>query len=241
MVDVRRIYLPVDTEDGISLMKISPSSLPESNSYDEKLVNEFTSEVPTRHFYLWPAIQIIILFLTVANLTILIFKSLPASPSSSTTALTHKTNTTTVLHSPCGNSSTTALASGCRFDIISFSWLPPACDDKELSNEFQALREWVWYEDEDGTVPVTQDEALTGRYPHLYVSFEYHLTHCTYLVSQIDIVTCSKTLESGSGTNTDVSGLHSGGKCIARSRRKEGVALTVMLELILTRIIAGIC
>jgi len=188
----RRTYLPVDTEDGISSPSTSSSTPATSNFYNEKLVNEFPLQASSLRSYLWPVIQIMILCLTAANFTILVFKTLSPSVSSTLTSPIHKTNTTTVLHSPCGNSSTTALANGCRFDIISFSWLHPSCDDRELSDEFQAMRDWVWYEDEDATVLVTQDEALTGRYPHLYVSFEYHLTHCTYLVSLIELITRQK-------------------------------------------------
>ena len=177
MVHDRGTYLPVDTEDAIHLR---PVISPAINRLNGKSMNEFPSR---RHPYFWPVIQITLLCLSAANLALLVYTVINTFQSSSASSSVPRTNTTTILLSPCGNSSTTALASGCRFDIISFAWLPPACDDRELSDEFQASKEWSWYEDQDGLVPVTQDEALTGRYPYLFVNFEYHLTHCTYLVS----------------------------------------------------------
>jgi hypothetical protein len=82
---------------------------------------------------------------------------------------------------PCGNSSTEALAAGCHFDIISFSWLPDECYDAELAFEFKNFNNWAYYLDRNRTWPVSQELALTGGFAGLYTEFEYHLRHCTYM------------------------------------------------------------
>ena len=50
----------------------------------------------------------------------------------------------------CGNSSHEALSLGCSFDVISFAWLPDRCSDKELVDDFLALKHWNWYLDAGG-------------------------------------------------------------------------------------------
>ena len=46
--------------------------------------------------------------------------------------------------------------------------------------EFQS-HNWEWFEDASKTRPVPQAEALSGMHPGLFVSWEYHLVHCTYM------------------------------------------------------------
>lgn len=40
---------------------------------------------------------------------------------------------------PCGTSPASARSRGCRFDIISSSWLSPRCIDDELVHEFESV------------------------------------------------------------------------------------------------------
>jgi hypothetical protein len=82
---------------------------------------------------------------------------------------------------PCGSNSTAALSFGCVFDPMSFSWLPPPCYDAELTSEFLQLKRWEWYFDVNNTAPAPLEEVLRGDHPKLYVSWEYHLYHCTYM------------------------------------------------------------
>lgn len=68
------------------------------------------------------------------------------------------------------------------FDPMSFSHLPSRCYDAELTSEFLSHRNWTWYlSPHDVESTVSQAEVLTGRYPELYVSMEYHVLHCTYM------------------------------------------------------------
>ena len=88
----------------------------------------------------------------------------------------------------CGNSPDTARAMGCHFDIMSFSWLPAACYDTELSYNFTYAypnvttpTRWQWYEDEYGGKPVPLADVETGNYKKLYVTWEYHVVHCVFM------------------------------------------------------------
>lgn len=81
----------------------------------------------------------------------------------------------------CGNSPSEALASGCSFDVMSFAWLPAACFDGELMNDFLSLRNWVWYRDQSGSETADPVAVARGQYDQLFVTQEYHMYHCTYM------------------------------------------------------------
>lgn len=84
----------------------------------------------------------------------------------------------------CGNSSADATAAGCRFDVLSYAWLHPACFDQELMYEFLGAGEWAWYEDggeEEGKEEVLGlKEVAGGERERVWVSWGYYLKHCTY-------------------------------------------------------------
>ncbi|KAK8094988.1 hypothetical protein PG997_001673 [Apiospora hydei] len=82
--------------------------------------------------------------------------------------------------SQCGNSSVEAAALGCHFDIMSFSWLPPACFDEQLTHDFETTEDWQWFLDQNGTQPVSKEEVLLGE-RDLFVSSRYHKHHCTFM------------------------------------------------------------
>ncbi|KAK3312966.1 hypothetical protein B0H66DRAFT_485102 [Apodospora peruviana] len=81
----------------------------------------------------------------------------------------------------CGTSPQDAVSRGCRFDVMSFAWLPAPCFDGELMADFLALRDWRWYVDPDGTQMADAAAAARGEYDRLYVTQEYHMYHCTYM------------------------------------------------------------
>ena len=80
---------------------------------------------------------------------------------------------------PCGHTAAEARDRGCLFDIISFSWFPPACYDAQLSQDFDDITTWEWFLDPNATQPVSHESAMTGEYSGLYVNWEYHIRHCT--------------------------------------------------------------
>jgi hypothetical protein len=81
----------------------------------------------------------------------------------------------------CGDTSSSARLANCTFDIMSFSWLPPACADPELTAEFSAIQSWTWWLDTDRTAVVPFDEVVKGDHRMLFVTREYHMYHCTYM------------------------------------------------------------
>lgn len=89
----------------------------------------------------------------------------------------YKMSTSPTAH--CGSSRDEAKSTGCHFDPMSFSWLPTDCYDAELTKSFLGLKEWQWFTDADGS-PAPHESVLRGDYDELFVSWEYHLLHCTY-------------------------------------------------------------
>jgi hypothetical protein len=81
----------------------------------------------------------------------------------------------------CGNSSAEALAAGCEFDIMSFTWSPEACFDRELMDDFLARKNWTWWVNEVDEMPLQLLDVQYGQYLQLFVTWEYHLFHCTYM------------------------------------------------------------
>ncbi|PMD29153.1 hypothetical protein L207DRAFT_262418 [Hyaloscypha variabilis F] len=81
----------------------------------------------------------------------------------------------------CGDTPSSARQANCVFDIMSFSWLPNACAEPELTTEFLGLRNWTWWIDADKQEPVPFDEVAWGDHTELYVTREYHMYHCTYM------------------------------------------------------------
>ncbi|KAI1310108.1 hypothetical protein F5Y03DRAFT_382804 [Xylaria venustula] len=84
-----------------------------------------------------------------------------------------------VMTQPCGSSPAEAVARGCQFDVISFCWLPDACYDAELSEEYRATHKLEWFVDPEKEQPLSYEQIMTGEYTGVYVNWEYHVTHCT--------------------------------------------------------------
>ncbi|OKL57306.1 hypothetical protein UA08_07391 [Talaromyces atroroseus] len=85
----------------------------------------------------------------------------------------------------CGNSPEEASRNGCRFDVISFSWLPPACFDAQLVDDFLATSKWQWYKDSETNTTIPVAEVYQGQHELLYVSWDYHFSHCTYMWAKL--------------------------------------------------------
>jgi hypothetical protein len=80
----------------------------------------------------------------------------------------------------CGSTPGEALSNNCKFDILSFSWMPPACHDAELCDNFRMVREWEWFLDENMTQAVEQSEVDKGTYEKVYTSREYEEMQCVF-------------------------------------------------------------
>jgi len=107
-------------------------------------------------------------------------KSKPSTPSSS---------------SLCGNTTSQARSRGCEFDLLSYSWLPPQCLDRETSAEFRtwilspdrSLGSWPFFTNDAFTSQVPNEDALSERILPLmtYTTWEEHLGHCVFLARRI--------------------------------------------------------
>jgi hypothetical protein len=90
-------------------------------------------------------------------------------------------NKTNPAWSNCGGSPVVARARGCHFDIATFSWLNDECYDAELAEQYKASQAWQWFTDADHQNQVEIDVVVRGESSHLFVSWQQHLEHCTYM------------------------------------------------------------
>jgi hypothetical protein len=81
----------------------------------------------------------------------------------------------------CGNTSAEALANNCILDFIPGAWVPRACYDAELEEEFLSLQQWQWYADKESQHELSLEFIReTGGPNPIFVSIEYHRQHCAY-------------------------------------------------------------
>lgn len=107
---------------------------------------------------------------------------------------TPKTSTSPSL-SPCGNTTAQARARGCKFDLLSYSWLRPQCLDRQTSAEFRtwiqppsrSLGSWPFFTNDTFTSQVPDEEAFSERTLRVltYTTWEEHLGHCVFLTRRI--------------------------------------------------------
>jgi len=84
---------------------------------------------------------------------------------------------------PCGNSSSEAKAAGCIFDPMMNSWLSEDCYDEELSQEFRSLRDWAFYNNENATRRLTEEEF--SQVGDSWGTWEYHIAHCAFALRKL--------------------------------------------------------
>ncbi|KAF4236029.1 hypothetical protein CNMCM8980_004999 [Aspergillus fumigatiaffinis] len=81
----------------------------------------------------------------------------------------------------CGTSAAQAKAAGCHFDLMSFSWLPSACYNEDLTNDFLNYTDWKWSLDIEGRQLVPKEYVQQGDFEYLFTSYEYHVVHCVFM------------------------------------------------------------
>lgn len=81
----------------------------------------------------------------------------------------------------CGDTAEQAKRRGCRFDPITFSWLPMDCVDHELIDEFHTTN-WTLYADKNKTETRTEEEWSngTGKMKQAWLTNEDRRLHCIY-------------------------------------------------------------
>ncbi|KAL9635102.1 MAG: hypothetical protein Q9164_003673 [Protoblastenia rupestris] len=89
--------------------------------------------------------------------------------------------TDNVLHH-CGDSVEEAQQLGCTWDSLAAAWLPPACIDQELTDEFRAQHNWTYFADKKGNEPLMEEELKyrIGKNATYFTSLRYHRTHCNF-------------------------------------------------------------
>ncbi|TLS26757.1 hypothetical protein PpBr36_04828 [Pyricularia pennisetigena] len=80
---------------------------------------------------------------------------------------------------PCGTTPHEAVAKGCRFESYTATWQLPQCYDKDLDEEFRALRPWKFYLDRNGTKEVSLAELEAGTVS-AWTTWEFHLWQCAF-------------------------------------------------------------
>lgn len=90
----------------------------------------------------------------------------------------------TTVAAQCGRTPPEALLHGCKFDTLSFSWLPPACHDEVLAQEFLGRGNWTWfrtpYPRQGSRDAVPTRLVAEGAQGDLFVSKRLRAAHCEF-------------------------------------------------------------
>lgn len=79
----------------------------------------------------------------------------------------------------CGNSTESAKAMGCQYDILNNHWVPAQCMDQDAVREYQSDGSWFGYADANRTELLSID-AMSER-PVYYTNERDHIVHCAML------------------------------------------------------------
>lgn len=82
----------------------------------------------------------------------------------------------------CGSTIEEAMALNCTWDLLAAAWLPPACIDQELTEDFRSQGPWRYFADREGKEELTEEDLQwrVGEGNEYYTSLRYHKTHCSY-------------------------------------------------------------
>ncbi|KAE8152262.1 hypothetical protein BDV25DRAFT_138077 [Aspergillus avenaceus] len=80
-----------------------------------------------------------------------------------------------------------SIANGCRYDSFAAAWLPPACRNDELIDQFERAGpnpdgSWPYYGDKNKTQVLSLEEVsmLPETGGHFFSTHQWHLVHCAY-------------------------------------------------------------
>ncbi|RFU33863.1 hypothetical protein B7463_g2516, partial [Scytalidium lignicola] len=94
----------------------------------------------------------------------------------------------------CGNTIAEAKARGCEFDVLSYSWIPQECRDRETDDEFlewlysddRQLGPWPFFKDQEMKERIPDADALSHRVRMIsYAPQEEHIGHCIFLARRL--------------------------------------------------------
>lgn len=85
-------------------------------------------------------------------------------------------------HNHCGSTPVEARSYNCHFDVLLGSWLPAACHDADLMEEYIADAVWKWYEDPGFTRLIPMETMRLGEYEgKVWTNSSEHSDHCAYI------------------------------------------------------------
>ncbi|KAK0648002.1 hypothetical protein B0T16DRAFT_407568 [Cercophora newfieldiana] len=107
----------------------------------------------------------------------------------------HSHDTNEVEIHNCGNSSHEALALGCSFDQLTWSWYPPKCPHY-ANDEYLAAEEWAFYLDNQGQDAVSSTDPrwinVLDNKIELWGQQREHTAHCVFV-----FLSLAQILETG--------------------------------------------
>ena len=85
------------------------------------------------------------------------------------------------LRQNCGTSPTEARQLGCKFDVMMNGWVPVACYNEALSEEYLSKNKFHFYTDAYAQNEVPMEIVRGGEWQGLYTGWEHHILHCAYM------------------------------------------------------------
>ena len=167
--------------------------------------------------------------IAVASASLFLFQNKMTLESSHFGSFHNTTQTTDLPGTSCGHSRQEAISKECVFDLMSFTWVPPTCYDPELTKDFLSLQSWTWYHDSTAEHPADEVLVRGGEFEDLWVTWEYHLTHCVYMWSKMQ-----RAVTSGSAIDDYIGNWHHTKHCL-KELAMEGIKPETINTRILTK------
>lgn len=120
---------------------------------------------------------LVILITTFFWITIFLALTPPTRSSSNPTSETRHNITSGATLYSCGNTTISAKALGCQYDILLNHWVHASCISQEFIDEYTDDGSWTAYTDEAMTQPIASIEEM-GEMEVYWTSNRDHINHC---------------------------------------------------------------
>jgi hypothetical protein len=177
-----KFYQPVNSDEEDPIISEGDSGLDttlEKRRLDETRTRRWDKSVHLRREF-WPAVGASILAILLVITVLITTTSRRGHIIYPDRWDVHEGGSRTYHH--CGNSPEEAKTRGCVWDLMSYSWVHPACYNKAESDEWIAnYGPWDWYPQRNSTKSeVLKDEVLPYS-PLVWTQQGYHVVHCLYI------------------------------------------------------------
>jgi hypothetical protein len=127
--------------------------------------------------------------------------------------LINNSTSDTPLIQTCGTTASEAKARGCQFDLLSYTWWPEHCIEKETAEEFKS---WVnradrtfgafpFFANRNGTGHIPTADALSERVGiPTYTTQQEHLGHCVFYLRRIERMKPTATAHESTSLDSHV-------------------------------------